>query len=120
MAPSRSRSFRRRSLQCLTPSEGGSVVDDTTPQPGTAKWWLNRLEDELNARLPDMQAYRDLVDDDHPQVDSAETAAKFRRIAGLATTNLTGLAVEATAERISVEGVRVGDEIGRASCRERV
>jgi hypothetical protein len=32
------------------------------------------------------------------------------RIASLATTNLTGLAVEATAERMSVEGIRIGDE----------
>jgi hypothetical protein len=54
--------------------------------------------------------YRDLVDDDHPQPDSAETSRKFQRIAGLSTTNLTGLAVEATAERMSVEGVRIGDE----------
>ena len=81
-----------------------------TPPPGSAKWWLGRLEDELSSRLPDMNAYRDLVDDEHPRIESAETAAKFARMAGLATTNLTGLAVEATAERMSVEGVRIGDE----------
>lgn len=86
------------------------MVDEVTPQPGTVRWWLKRLEDELMARTPDMQAYRDLVDDEHPLPDSRETAAKFARIAGLATTNLTGLAVEATAERMSVEGVRIGDE----------
>jgi hypothetical protein len=86
------------------------VIDDTTPQPGTAKWWLKRLEDELMARTPDMNAYRDLVDDVHPQPDSVETSRKFQRIAGLSTTNLTGLAVEATAERMSVEGIRIGDE----------
>lgn len=78
--------------------------------PGTPKWWIRRLEDELLARLPDMQTYRSLVDDDHEQPDSAETSLKFQRMAGMATTNLTGLAVEATAERMSIEGVRVGDE----------
>lgn len=78
--------------------------------PGTVKWWLKRLEDELVARTPDMAAYRELVDDEHPLPDSAETSRKFARIAGLATTNLTGLAVEATAERMTVEGVRIGDE----------
>ena len=31
-------------------------------------------------------------------------------MAGLATTNLMGLAAEATAERMSVEGIRIGDE----------
>jgi len=85
-------------------------VVDETPDPQSAKWWLKRLEDELMARLPDMQAYRELVDDDHALPDSVETSRKFQRIAGLATTNLTGLAVEATAERMSVEGIRIGDE----------
>jgi len=86
------------------------MLDPTLPQPGTPKWWLHRLETELIARQPDMQIYRDLVDDNHDQPESAETSLKFRNIAGLATTNLTGLAVEATAERMSVEGIRVGDE----------
>lgn len=82
---------------------------DEAPDPQSAKWWLKRLEDELNHRLPDMQEYRELVDDDHPLPDSRETSEKFARIAGLSTTNLTGLAVEATAERMSVEGIRIGD-----------
>lgn len=90
------------------------TVDTTTPdgpyETGTPAWWLRRLEMELGNRIPEMQAYRNLVDDEHPQPDSVETARKFKRIAGLATTNLTGLAVEATAERMSVEGVRIGDE----------
>lgn len=79
-------------------------------ETNTPAWWLRRLEQELSNRLSDMQGYRDLVDDNHPKPDSVETARKFQRIAGLATTNLCGLAVEATAERMSVEGVRVGDE----------
>lgn len=95
-------------------SEGGLVtVDIMTPgqyEVGTPAWWLRRLETELSNRIPEMQAYRDLVDDEHPLPDSQEMAQKFRRIAGLSTTNLTGLAVEATAERMSIEGVRVGDE----------
>ena len=79
-------------------------------EPGTPKWWIKRLEDELTARSTDMDGYRSLVDDEHSQPESAETAAKFRRMAGLSTTNLTGLAVEATAERMNVEGIRIGDE----------
>lgn len=77
---------------------------------GTPKWWLRRLDDELTFRLTDMASYRDLVDDVHPLPDSAETSRKFMRMAGLATTNLMGLAVEATAERMTVEGVRIGDD----------
>lgn len=57
-----------------------------------------------------MQAYRDLVDDEHEEPFSLETSVKFREMAGLATTNLTGLAVEATAERMSIEGIRIGED----------
>lgn len=77
---------------------------------GSARWWLKRLEDELAVRQTEMNGYRALVDDAHARPDSVENSRKFLRIAGLATTNLTGLAVEATAERMSVEGIRIGDE----------
>lgn len=77
---------------------------------GSIEWWVARLDKELSNRLPLMQEYRDLVDDIHPYPDSAETSRKFQRMAGLATTNLMGLVVEATAERMEVEGVRIGDE----------
>lgn len=77
--------------------------------PGSPKWWLKRLDDELTYRMTDMTGYRDLVDGIHPPPESAETSRKFMRMVGLSTTNLTGLAVEATGERMSVEGVRIGD-----------
>jgi hypothetical protein len=77
---------------------------------GSPKWWLRRLDEERTMRASEMQAYRELVDDVHPEPVSEETSLKFRRMAGLSTTNLLGLAVEATAERMSVEGVRIGDE----------
>ena len=77
---------------------------------GSPKWWLARLDKELTNRAEEMQVFRDLVDDVHQQPDSQEQSQKFRRMAGLATTNLTGLAVEATAERMNVEGIRIGDE----------
>jgi Phage portal protein, SPP1 Gp6-like len=77
---------------------------------GSPRWWLGRLDEELTARAAGMGFYRDLVDDAHRLPESAETSTKFARMAGMSTTNLTGLAVEATAERMSVEGVRVGGE----------
>jgi Phage portal protein, SPP1 Gp6-like len=89
--------------------EPGSPAN-TDYETGTPAWWLRRLESELGTRIDTMQAYRDLVDDAHQAPDSAETSRKFRRISGLSTTNLTGLAVEATAERMSIEGIRIGDE----------
>lgn len=77
---------------------------------GTPKWWLGRLDEERTRRADVYAAYRELVDDVHPLPESAETSQKFSRMAGLATTNLMGLAAEATAERMSVEGIRIGDE----------
>jgi hypothetical protein len=77
--------------------------------PTSPEWWVKRLYNELNARQGDMQLYRDLVDDNHAPAKTSEQSEKFARMAGLATTNLTGLVVEATAERIEVEGFRFGD-----------
>jgi hypothetical protein len=77
---------------------------------GTPKWWLRRLDQERTFRASEAQAYRDLVNDAHPLPESGETSEKFRRMAGLSTTNLLGLAAEATTERMSVDGIRVGDE----------
>ena len=77
---------------------------------GTPKWWLRRLDEERTRRAGVYAAYRELVEDVHPLPESQETSQKFSRMAGLATTNLMGLAAEATAERMSVEGIRVGDE----------
>jgi hypothetical protein len=77
---------------------------------GSPKWWLRRLDEERTRRAEVYAAYRELVDDVHPLPESQETSQKFARMAGLATTNLMGLAAEATAERMSVEGIRIGDE----------
>lgn len=79
---------------------------------GSPKWWLRRLDEERTRRAEIYAAYRELVEDNHPLPESAETSQKFSRMAGLATTNLMGLAAEATAERMSVEGIRIGDEPG--------
>jgi hypothetical protein len=79
-------------------------------QPGSAKWWLRRLYDEFLARSSSFDTYHDMVEGEHPLPSTTETSLKYIRMAGLATTNLTGLAVEATAERMSIEGIRIGDE----------
>jgi hypothetical protein len=82
-------------------------VADLTPR--SPEWWVKRLYNELNARQGDMQLFRDLVDDNHAPAKTSEQSEKFARMAGLSTTNLTGLVVEATAQRIKVEGIRFGD-----------
>lgn len=76
--------------------------------PGTPEWWTERLWKQLGDRQTDFQLYRDLVDDEHPFAETEESSARFRMMAELATTNLCGLVVEATAERMEVEGFRFG------------
>ena len=79
-------------------------------QVRSPEWWVKRLYSELMSRQGDMQLYRDLVDDNHGPANTAEKSAKFAMLAGLSTTNLTGLVIEATAERMEVEGFRFGDD----------
>lgn len=79
-------------------------------EPLSPLWWVKRLKKELDGRQADMQLFRDLVDDAHTPPDTAEKSRKYRLMAGLATTNLCGLVVEATAERMEVEGFRFGDD----------
>jgi hypothetical protein len=81
----------------------------TAPEVSSPEWWVKRLYGELMSRQNDMQLYRDLVDDNHGPANTAEKSAKFAMMAGLSTTNLTGLVVEATAERMEVEGFQFGD-----------
>ena len=77
---------------------------------GGPLWWVKKLGDELRGRQTDFDLYRELVDDEHMPASTAERSAKYAEMAGLSTTNLCGLVVEATAERMEVEGFRFGDE----------
>lgn len=77
--------------------------------PGSPDWWVRRLYRVLQDRQDEMQLYRDLVDDNHAPANTQERSQRFAMLAGLSTTNLTGLVVEATAERMEVEGFRFGD-----------
>lgn len=76
---------------------------------GSPQWWTKVLWKQLQSRQDDMQLHRDLVDDNHAPAATSEQTAKYREMARLSTTNLCGLVVEATAERMRVEGFRFGD-----------
>jgi Phage portal protein, SPP1 Gp6-like len=78
--------------------------------PGTPEWWVKRLYAEHQARQNDMQLYRDLVDGVHEPAFTAEASVKFATMAEISATNLCGLVVETTAQRLEVEGFRFGDD----------
>lgn len=85
------------------------AIDLTKPAPGSPAWWIKTLNDKLDVRVAEFKRLRKLVDDEHDPANTTENSDKFQMIAGMSTTNLCGLVVDVTAERINVQGVQVGD-----------
>lgn len=78
---------------------------------GSPTWWANKLHDELRRRQPDIELHRRYADGDSDNPTIEERASRaFQRIVGLSKTNLSGLIIEATAERLAIQGFRFGDE----------
>ncbi|GGM04825.1 hypothetical protein GCM10010099_21170 [Streptomyces cinereus] len=84
------------------------------PQPGEPLWWLERLWKELEERRKYAEVVRCYYSGDHPLAQIADKAREgFRRLLKQSRSNYVGLVVDATAERIQVDGVRIGDaEVG--------
>jgi Phage portal protein, SPP1 Gp6-like len=80
-------------------------------EPFTPVWWATRLHERLEERRAENEVYRRYADGDHDNPHIEEKASRaFRRIMGLAKTNLSGLIIEAAAERMAVQGFRFGDD----------
>ncbi|MFD6360197.1 phage portal protein [Streptomyces roseolus] len=78
---------------------------------GSAEWWLDRLYVELAERRKYAEVMRCYYSGDHPLsrlTDKAKDA--FHRLLRQSRSNYVGLVVDATAERIQVDGVRIGGE----------
>lgn len=86
-------------------------LPEFAPAPMSPLWWVRRLHSELVARQPRLTRLQAYADGEHDEPAVADRAsAAFRRILGLSPTNLCGLVVEATAERMEVQGFRFGDD----------
>ena len=81
--------------------------------PASPVEWVERLHGVLRERQPECELFQRYADGahDYPTVEEKASRA-FRRILGLSITNLSGLIVEATAERMQVQGFRFGDDPG--------
>lgn len=82
------------------------------PPIGTALWWLNRLEGELYARQADLRQMESYYVGNHPlpfltQAHSAKMVDEFRKLIEDSRSNFCRLVVDATEERLSVEGFRL-------------
>ncbi len=78
---------------------------------GSPEWWLRRLHKELVARQPYLALHDDYYSGEHPLPWLAPQARdEFRRILRMTRSNLMGLVIDATAERIALEGFRMPGE----------
>lgn len=83
----------------------------TTPvQPLSPEWWVNRLVTRLLVRRESIDLFDAYYRGDHPLPWLPSQAQdEFRRILRMTRSNYMGLVVDATAERMSIEGFRIGD-----------
>lgn len=77
---------------------------------GSPEWWLNRLYDRLKDQREYAEMMRRYYDGNPPLSPIADKAREaFRRLLKQARLNICGLVVDATAERMQVDGIRLGD-----------
>lgn len=81
-----------------------------SPEPLSPEWWVARLYRQLVARRAAIDLYDAYYRGDHPLPWLPSQARdEFRRILRMTRSNYMGLVVDATAERMSIEGFRIGD-----------
>lgn len=80
------------------------------PKPGEPLWWVDRLWKELAERRRYADLMRQYYSGDHPLPMIQEKARPgFQRLLRQARSNYVGLVVDATAERLQVDGFRLGE-----------
>ena len=80
-------------------------------EPESPEWWLERLWTQLQKRCEYADLMRQYYSGDHPLPMIQEKArSAFQRLLRQSRSNYTGLVVDATAERIQVDGFRFGNE----------
>lgn len=89
----------------------GVVVPAAPVQPLSPEWWINRLYKQLVNRREEIEFFNDYYTGNHPLPWVAPQARdEFRRIVQMTRSNYMGLVVDATAERLAIEGFRFGDD----------
>lgn len=79
------------------------------PEPGSPLWWVKRLETKLAERRSYAQIMSRYYVGDHPLPLAHEKArSHFQRMLRFSRANWTGLIVDTVAERLHVEGFRLG------------
>lgn len=80
-------------------------------EPLSPEWWMKRLYKQLVDRRDEVEFFSDYYSGNHPLPWVAPQARdEFRRLVQMTRSNYMGLVVDATAERLAVEGFRFGDD----------
>ena len=85
------------------------------PQPQSPMWWLQKLEGELHDRQPRLQLMDAYYRGDHPmpfltKAHNAKMRDEFRQLLDDCRANYMRLVVDATEERMRVEGFRLSPD----------
>lgn len=89
------------SVEPLTNALGAASV-------GSPEWWLRRLHTEIVNRQPRIELHDAYYRGEHPLPWlPSQARQEFRRILTMTRSNYMGLVVDATAERLQVEGFRL-------------
>jgi hypothetical protein len=81
------------------------------PAPQSPLWWLARLHARIEKQAAQAARLEAYYTGDHPLPDLPEKAKDaFRRLLKQSRANFTGLVVDATAERLQVDGFRFGGD----------
>ncbi|MBA3781192.1 MAG: phage portal protein [Nocardioides sp.] len=79
--------------------------------PLSPEWWMKRLYKQLVDRRPEIDFYNDYYTGNHPLPWVAPQARdEFRRIVQMTRSNYMGLVIDATTERLAIEGFRFGSD----------
>jgi hypothetical protein len=86
------------------------LADDTTP--GSPRWWLGKLQTQLLKRQEQMSVYDRYYSGDHPlpfltPAHASKMRDQFRQLLNESRSNFMRLVVDATEERLRVEGFRL-------------
>jgi hypothetical protein len=96
-------------------SVAAAYASTSTPDPGSPLWWLVTLEQRLLRRQADMLMFDRYYRGEHPlpfltRAHDAKMRDEFRRLLEESRSNFMRLVVDATEERLGVEGFRLSGE----------
>lgn len=81
------------------------------PAVGSPPWWVSRLYSRLQARSAEVKRYEDYYRGEHPLPEApVRQQREYLKALQRSRSNFMRLVIDATAQRLHVQGVRLGDD----------